>query len=873
MPHDPDPTGAYTPPLADRFAPGEVLAGRYRIVAQLGKGGMGEVYRADDLTLGQPVALKFLPTHVAADPDRLAAFRKEVAAARKVSHPHVCRVYDIADHSGQPFLTMEFVDGEDLTSLLRRVGRVPEEKGVELARQLCGALAAVHDQGLLHRDLKPANVMLDGRGQVRLTDFGLAVAAADAADVRSGTPMYQAPEQLAGKEVAARSDLFALGLVLYELFTGRRAFPAATRDELRRRYESGPPSKPSSHGTALDPAVERVILRCLEPDPANRPRSAAEVLVGLPGGDPLAAAVAAGETPSPQLVAAAPIEGSLHPVVALALFAFIVLGAVGIALLNDRLQVPQLLPADATPDGLDVRAREVTRRLGYPDAADRTGRYGVDRAAVEDWQKSLGPRLPEKGDAPVQPALLYYWYRQGPDRIINPAIPWALAQPGTPGVVWQTYPPLTESGMTLTVLDFRGRLIDFRAVPHPPGPDEPADPAGRSQPGWWGPVLAEAGLAERDLTPAADFAHLPGAYADDRRAWTGPAPDDPRMTLRVEAAAYRGKPVFVHVAPVGGRADRLTPWVETAANQQRRKQGVSAGTVIFLVGTVVGAVFARRNIRQGRANVRGAVRVAAVSGVSYLLFWAMATRHATAPEAEIALLEVVLGRVAFLSGFVGLLYLAFEPAVRRRWPWRVVGWNRLLDGRWRDPLVGRDVLVGGAVAVFGVLVVRVMSVARVAAGEPPEMAFVLPELVHNPAELPALAMVNTLDVTLSWYFVFFLIGRVVRRDWAAAVIVVGVLIALGAANTQVPVWVVVVSAVLVAVVYLTLLLRHGLLTLFFVGIFVNLLIRTPLTLDVGAWYGPVGFGCLVGVAALAGVGAFVAVGNRPVLRGFFGDDE
>jgi serine/threonine-protein kinase len=120
---------------------------------------------------------------------------------------------------------MEFIDGEDLAALLRRVGRLPEEKGVEIARQLGAALAAVHDQGLLHRDLKPGNVMLDGRGQVRLTDFGLAAAAEDlgATEVRSGTPAYQAPEQLRGEAVSVRSDLFALGLVLYELFTGRRA--------------------------------------------------------------------------------------------------------------------------------------------------------------------------------------------------------------------------------------------------------------------------------------------------------------------------------------------------------------------------------------------------------------------------------------------------------------------------------------------------------------------------------------------------------------------------------------------------------------------------------------------------------------------------
>ena len=377
MPNTPEPdlTGAYHAaphePPDERFAPGQVISERYRVVAPLGKGGMGEVYRADDLTLGQPVALKFLPAALSADPGRLARFRKEVAAARKVSHPNVCRVYDITDHAGHSFLTMEYVDGEDLSSLLTRVGRLPEEKGLEIARQLCAALAAVHDQGLLHRDLKPANVMLDGRGKVRLTDFGLAAAAEDlsATEVRSGTPLYQAPEQLAGRGVTARSDLYALGLVLYELFTGKRAYQGRERDT--------PPSKLSSHVSGLSPALEAVILRCLEPDPANRPRSATEVLAGLPGGDPLAAALAAGETPSPQLVADAGEVGLISPRLGLALLGFVVLGLVGVAALNDRLA--QHSAVRIPPEEMTRKARALLVEAGYPDApGDAAGWYELD---------------------------------------------------------------------------------------------------------------------------------------------------------------------------------------------------------------------------------------------------------------------------------------------------------------------------------------------------------------------------------------------------------------------------------------------------------------------------------------------------------------
>src|SRR5215470_11548178 len=216
-----------------RFLPGTVLAGRYRVAGLLGRGGMGEVYRATDLTLGQAVALKFLPESLARDERALVRFYNEVRIARHVTHPNVCRVYDIGDVEGVHYISMEFVDGEDLASLLRRIGRLPVDKALETARQLCAGLAAAHERGVLHRDLKPANIMIDGRGQVMIMDFGLAgLSEQSQGDVRSGTPAYMSPEQLAGTEVTFKSDIYALGLVLYELFTGKRAFEAASLMEL-----------------------------------------------------------------------------------------------------------------------------------------------------------------------------------------------------------------------------------------------------------------------------------------------------------------------------------------------------------------------------------------------------------------------------------------------------------------------------------------------------------------------------------------------------------------------------------------------------------------------------------------------------------------
>ncbi|HEY6051624.1 MAG TPA: serine/threonine-protein kinase, partial [Thermoanaerobaculia bacterium] len=183
------------------FTPGTVLGERYRVIGLIGRGGMGEVYRADDLKLGQPVALKFLPDRLSSDAALLDRFFAEVRTARQVAHPNVCRVYDIGEEDGRHFISMEYVDGEDLASLLRRIGGLPQAKALEIARQLCAGLAAAHERNVLHRDLKPANVMVDGRGRARIMDFGLAVVGGEgeAGAELAGTPAYMAPEQFAGK--------------------------------------------------------------------------------------------------------------------------------------------------------------------------------------------------------------------------------------------------------------------------------------------------------------------------------------------------------------------------------------------------------------------------------------------------------------------------------------------------------------------------------------------------------------------------------------------------------------------------------------------------------------------------------------------------
>src|SRR4051794_37839827 len=256
-----------------RFIPGTLLGGRYRIIGLLGRGGMGEVYRATDLTLGQSVALKFLPEEASRNQRLLERFHGEVRVARLVSHPNVCRVYDIGEVEGMPFISMEYIDGEDLASLLTRIGRLPADKAIETARKLCAGLAAAHDRGVIHRDLKPQNIMMNKRGEVVIMDFGLAAIADQLVgpEARNGTPAYMSPEQLRGEAVTARSDLYALALVLYEVFTGKRPFDAKNVQQLIDMQESAHLTSMTGIAADIDPGVEKIIRRCLDPDPSRRP--------------------------------------------------------------------------------------------------------------------------------------------------------------------------------------------------------------------------------------------------------------------------------------------------------------------------------------------------------------------------------------------------------------------------------------------------------------------------------------------------------------------------------------------------------------------------------------------------------------------------
>jgi serine/threonine-protein kinase len=812
--------------------PGTILADRYRIVGLLGRGGMGEVYRADDLKLEQPVALKFLTRALERDPQRIERLYAEVRTARQVSHPAVCRVWDIGEADGQHFLSMEFVDGENLSSLMRRIGRFPIDKALDVARQVAEGLAAAHAKGVLHRDLKPANVMLDGQGQVRLTDFGLAGLAETLSreDVQTGTPAYMSPEQLLGREVSVRSDIYALGLVIYELVTGRRAFEGKGFAELARKHRDERPIEPSALVRGLEPAVERTILACLEKEPGKRPPTAQAVAAMLSGRDPLEAAIAAGETPSPELVAAAGETEGLRPRTAWLCLAVAALGVLAIPALQSQRHPLARVPVEKSPATLEDRARELLSKLGPGKPVDSEVGFSYDVDYLH-WV-SARDLSPHRWDAlsTGEPPFVGFWYRQGPR-------PFQASNLGGK-VGWNDPEPLV-AGMAGASYDLSGRLLSFYVVP--PQLERPAssDPGASTAEPDWTPLFGEARLDPKrfERVPSS---WTPPFYADSRVAWQGRWPVRPELPLRIEAAAYRGRPVWFEI-----RNDWTRPEREQSSPLTVGQHRIVAFYILLLVVLVsVAVVLAYRNISLGRGDRRGAFRLAL--GLAWLATasWALRAHHVADPTGELTGFARGAGFAVLVASLLWLFYLALEPYVRRLRPWTLVSWTRLLNGGVKDGVVGRDVLMGLA---FGTSLTLVSLGARalfIWLGQP-ERA---PELLALDSLLSTrllLSYVSGLPVSatlggLALMLLFLILRLLTRRDWIAAVLVVGVLVTGELAESgeqQQSLWLMLPLAALAWGTFLLLLLRFGVLAAI-TAVWTSNMLRIPaLMYAPGSWVG------------------------------------
>ena len=256
------------------------LGVRYEILGEAGHGSMGNVYKARDRETGETVALKLLKPEIASDQAMMDRFKNELLFARKITHKNVCRVYEFNRVGGVAYTSMEFVEGESLRSVLNRFGGLPQRKATDLALQICSGLKEAHAQGIVHRDLKPENVMIDGQGNVKIMDFGIArsmEAGTRLTGSMVGTPAYMAPEQVAGKPVDYRTDVYSLGLMLYEMFTGAPAFTADNSIAVALKQMREDPPPPHEIEPNIPAATERLILKCLEKDPARRFQSIADL--------------------------------------------------------------------------------------------------------------------------------------------------------------------------------------------------------------------------------------------------------------------------------------------------------------------------------------------------------------------------------------------------------------------------------------------------------------------------------------------------------------------------------------------------------------------------------------------------------------------
>jgi serine/threonine-protein kinase len=737
------------------FAAGTLLAGRYRIVGQLGKGGMGTVYRAEDLKLGADVALKFLAEALVAGERGVALLLNEVKLARQITHPNVCRVHDIGEIDGNPFISMEYVDGEDLSSLLRRIGHLPREKALQIARQLAAGLYAAHEQGVLHRDLKPANVMLDGAGNVRITDFGIAgeLHQLGEKDSSTGTPAYMAPELFTGTVPSQRSDVFSLGLVLYELYTGRSLFQASTMTELLRQHRQ-PVRPPSELVPGLDPEVEGVILRCLQRDPSRRPASAFEVLAELPGGNALAELAATGRTPSPDQVVVCGGSGALCRSSALVLVALILLGLGAVFALEKRVKLVSRAPLPESAEVLAHEASRYARSLGFAPGDSRDFGFDLNVDYLIALRRDPDPARWTHVHA-ARPPAIDFWYRESPLPLV--------AEHLSGKVTWGD-PPLIQPGMLAMRLAPEGALRELQVVPRAlagaPLAGAAPDPA---------PLFAAARLdAERFVR--AEPERIPPAYADTRMAWRGPGGAD-AGPVRVEAAFLAGQPVAFSVAEERwAQALRYKP-------ERARSRGSALADGIKLLLLVAAVALAWSAFRGQRSDFRGAFRFALTIFFLVVAVTVLTAKHTSDPASEGQLVLRGMARGLLVAVQYWIFYIALEPQIRHMWPETIISWSRLLQGRIRDPLVGSNVLLGIAVGIFATVCVFLVSLSDTWSGMPEGVPFTIRDRAMEAlvGAAPGIGACLEIGVYFTGFCMSFVMALVVlrmllRSRWLAAIV-------------------------------------------------------------------------------------------------------
>jgi serine/threonine-protein kinase len=605
--------------------------------------------------------------------------------------------------------------------------------------------------------------------------------------------------------------------------------------EWERAHTDSTPSSPSALASEIEPAVDRAILRCLAKDPAQRPASAAQVAAALPGGDPLAAALAAGETPSPELVAASGEEGTLPRWQAWAWLAacLVAIAVVPFTLLPFALA--EHVPFDLSPDTLQVRARDIVRSLGYADAPVDTVWWFRTDGEYLDRVNAMRPSEAFTELRNARPGPVRFCYRQS----AVPLVP--LIEPATPPGATPADNPAPAAGDVLVETDLKGRLVSLRVLPMPSGP------ATSSQGVAWAPLMTAAQAGPPEAFVAVESRLWPESAADAREAREGTYAGE---HVRLEAASRNGLPVFFRLTmPRNGE-----PGATAAADAIRRRAGAVSDWAIALQWTIRIALFvlAWRNVRVGRGDRASALRL----GIAAAATFAFAAPLSQTPPARNLNFTFMMALGVGLH--TAIIYLGLEPALRRVWPQLLVTWTRLMHGQWRDPLVGRALLAGVLCGSLGQMsasrpIYRLMNLPG---GGPTDWSgqFGGPaQMVSRVAWALGVGFVSA----VFWLGLLLVLRLVLRRGgltWTAVVLLAWVFLYFGSRSyqpTEIHVAVQFALAGAFAVLLNWVLWKHGALALattFFVS---GLLALAPWTLDLSRWYAWRQFFVLALVAAIA----------------------
>ncbi len=803
------------------FEPGTIISGRYRIESFLGKGGMGAIYRATDLLLGTPVALKFL---LSSSDDHVEQLINEVRMARSITHPTICRVYDIGQMESLHYFTMELIEGEDLASLLRRIGRLSTDKVLDIGRQLCEGLAAAHSKGILHRDLKPANIMIDRDGQIKITDFGLATSMdwlrSDAGPI--GTLLYMAPEQFSGGDLCERSDVYALGMVLYELITGRTPFEHRDVIGLYREKIEKPIVPPKNILPEVPESLQSVILKSLAPDPSDRPTSAIEVALLLPGVNPLHVAKQAGVTPKPEIVAHGedmPWNTRMARWILMGLLPILLVGILGI---SDRSTGIGCLSVLKAPEIFADRCEQILSDIGYSGAVN--------------W-RDYGFMTNTYARNPNEPIL--FWYLQHKPT----EIPEALAR--HKNTVLGTH---TADARLLMLLDISRHLMLLDV-------DTPVQterkPGGSID---WKILFSASGI-DPDTVQVADRPPV-SRFASERLSWD--AGTD--RSIRIDAAQFESVPVYYSVAPTDGKPVALDRWPEWVRDTSRLLSFPIIS--ILVIWTIVLGV---RNYREGRSDNLGGKRLFIFFFCTTALAWLLSLGHITHPfetnqDSGIALL------IAW-PVMVWLCFMALEPYARRHCAQTLIAWSRFLRGRFWDGTVGFSVLAGATFGSFGALLGKLDRFIPIWMGSPEPIPLLDIAILNSCLSTRLMTSTflflipsATAGSIASLFILVLLYARLKSRMLSRVLFVVFFAFFYGLDGSHFPLSIL-VTGPLLGVLLLFVVFHFGLLTTI-VGTFVGQILWIyPITLNAEAWFSEIGFMTL-GFVLLIGIAGFLVAGRK-----------